>query len=168
VVVIGALLVIWRKLLVKRYALIAPAIERTLLIGAIAMLPWPFMDYAYVQAMQTLSGRWTEAPQIRLSLVIAPWALLLLIFFLARMSRKIERMGQLVGAVVSLIALLRYEELSDGAVRLLGIGAPGWIIGALAVVSFICLMALRWPAHLQRALNSVFGRHPDDHAPHAP
>ena len=100
VVVIGVLLVIWRKLLEAKYALIAPAIERAMLIGAVSMLPWPFMDYAYVQAMQTLSGRWSVAPHFRLSLVIAPWALLLLIFFLGRMSRKIERLGQLAGAVV--------------------------------------------------------------------
>ena len=161
VVVIGVLLVIWRKLLEAKYALIAPAIERAMLIGAVSMLPWPFMDYAYVQAMQTLSGRWSVAPHFRLSLVIAPWALLLLIFFLGRMSRKIERLGQLAGAVVSLLALLRYEQFNDAAVLSLGIGAPFWIVGALPLLAIAGLMALRWPAHLQRGLNGVFGRHPD-------
>ncbi len=158
VVLIGVLLVIWRRLLEDKYALIAPAIERSLLIGAVAMLPWPFMDYAYVSAMQTLSGRWTVAPQLRLSLVIAPWALLLLVFFLGRMGRKIERMGQLAGAVVSLVALLRYEELNDAGVRALGIGAPSWLIVVLPVFSVVCLLSLRWPAQLQRGVNGMFGR----------
>ena len=55
------------------------------------------MDYAYSQAMETLSGRATDALEVRLSLIIGPWALLLLVFFLARMGRKIERLGQLAG-----------------------------------------------------------------------
>jgi hypothetical protein len=161
VITIGVLLVIWRRLLETEYKLIAPAIERALLIGAVAMLPWPFMDYAYASAMQTLSGRWTFAPQLRLSLVIAPWALLLLVFFLGRMSRKIERMGQLAGAVVSMVALLRYEELNDAAVRTLGVGAPAWIVVVLPLLSIACLTALRWPAHLQKGMNGMFGRQPD-------
>ena len=148
-------------MLKQHYEPIAPVIERSLLIGAVAMLPWPFMDYAYVQAIQTLSGRMSAAPQLRLSLIIAPWALLLLVFFLGRMSRKIERLGQLAGAVVSLIALLRYEQLNDVALLTLGIAAPFWIIAALPLLSVVCLMALRWPAHLQRSLNGVFGRYPE-------
>ena len=167
VVLIGVLLVIWRRLLEEKYALIAPAIERSLLIGAVAMLPWPFMDYAYVSAMETLSGRWHVAPQLRLSLVIAPWALLLLVFFLGRMGRKIERLGQLAGAVVSLVALLRYEELNDAAVRTLGIGAPEWVIVVLPLFSFICLLVLRWPAQLQSALNGMFGRQAEAAPPQA-
>jgi hypothetical protein len=162
VVLIGALLVIWRKLIERRYAAIAPAIERALLIGAVAMLPWPFMDYAHMQAMQTLSGRWTGSFQPRLSLVIAPWALLLLVFFLARMGRKIERLGQLAGAGASVIAVLRYEQLNDVAVRTLGIGAPLWVIAAILFLALACISTLRWPRHLQRAINGVVGRPPDE------
>jgi hypothetical protein len=168
VVVIGALLVIWRKLLERTYAPIAPAIERALLIGALAMLPWPFMDYAFTQAMQTLSGRWSPSLQFRLSLVIAPWALLILVFFLARMGRKIERLGQLAGAGASVIALLRYEQINDASVRAVGVGAPLWMIPAIIVVACFCLTTLRWPKHLQRAINGVVGRPPDEGADRAP
>ncbi len=158
VIVIGALLVIWRNLLEDKYAAIAPAIERALLVGAVAMLPWPFMDYAYVQAMQALSGRWTPSLQPRLSLVIAPWALLLLVFFLARMGRKVERLGQLAGAVASLIAVLRYEQINDASVRFLGVGAPLWIIAIIIGGVVACMTTLRWPTHFQRAINGVIGR----------
>ncbi len=168
VVVIGVLLAIWRKLLEARYAPIAPAIERALLIGAAAMLPWPFMDYAHAQAMQTLAGRWTAGLQPRLSLVIAPWALLLLIFFLARMGRKIERLGQLAGAGASVIAVLRYEQLNDAAVRTLGAGAPLWLIPLLLAACVFALTMLRWPRHLQRAINGVVGRPPDEGTERAP
>jgi hypothetical protein len=135
--VIGVLLVIWRRTLDHTYPSLAPAIERSLFIGAIAMLLWPAMDYAYLTAMQTLTGRWSDQPELRLSLVIAPWALLILMYFLARMSRKIERMGQLVGAAASIVAVLRYEQLNDWAVRIVGIGAPIWSVAVLAVASLI-------------------------------
>ena len=161
VVVIGVLLMIWRKLLEEIYADIAPAIERAMLIGAVAMVPWPFMDYAYAQAVQALSGRQNNAVEIRPSLVIAPWALLLLVFFLSRMGRKVERLGQLAGAFASLVAVLRYEQLNDVAVRYLGIGAPWWMLLVLVTFIVTCLMGLRWPRHLQRAINGVIGRHPD-------
>ena len=167
-VVIGVLLVIWRKTLETHYHGIAPAIERSLLIGAVAMLPWPFMDYAYLEAMQTLTGRWSSGPQFRLSLVIAPWALLLLLYFLARMGRKIERMGQLAGAVASVIALLRYEQLNDWAVRVLGAGAPMGMIGALVAFAIVCLLLLRQSGHLQRAINVALGAHPNDGAAQGP
>lgn len=135
--VIGVLLVIWRRTLDRAYPSLAPAIERSLFIGALAMLLWPAMDYAYLTAMQTLTGRWSGQPELRLSLVIAPWALLILMYFLARMSRKIERMGQLVGAAASIVAVLRYEQLNDWAVRFVGIGAPIWSVAVLAVTSLI-------------------------------
>jgi hypothetical protein len=162
VIIIGALLVIWRKLLERVYAPIAPAIERALLVGAVAMLPWPFMDYAYTQAMQTLSGRWTPSLQFRLSLVIAPWALLILVFFLARMGRKIERLGQLAGAGASVVALLRYEQINDASVRIVGVGAPIWVLPIIIILATVCLTTLRWPKRFQRAINGVIGRPPDE------
>jgi len=144
VLVIGVLLTVWRRKLEEEYAPLAPSVERSMLIGALAMLPWPIMDYAHLQAMQTLVGRWSTSPDLRLSLVIAPWTLLLLFYFLGRMSRKIERLGQLAGAVASIIALLRYEQLNDWGVRLLGIGAPIWTIGILAVLAVGGYVALKY------------------------
>ena len=53
------------------------------------MLFWPAMDYGYQQTANVLFGRWGSAgPQLRLSLVIAPWALLLLFYFLTRLGKK--------------------------------------------------------------------------------
>lgn len=144
VLVIGVLLTIWRRKLEDEYAPLAPSVERSMLIGALAMLPWPVMDYAHLQAMQTLVGRWSTQPDMRLSLVIAPWTLLLLFYFLGRMSRKIERLGQLAGAVASIIALLRYEQLNDWGVRVLGIGAPLWSIGIIVVLAVGGFVALTY------------------------
>ena len=62
------------------------------------------------------------APQLRYSLVIVPWALLLLFYFLRRLGKQGELIGQIAGVVSAAVAVLRYEQLNDWAVRLLGIG----------------------------------------------
>ena len=87
------------------------------------MLFWPAMDYGYQQTANVLFGRCDAGLQLRLSLVIAPWALLLLFYFLRRLGKQGEMIGQIAGVVVAAVAVLRYEELNDWAVRLFGVGA---------------------------------------------
>jgi hypothetical protein len=147
VVAIGALLAVWRNRLHQHYARLIPAIERGIIIGGIAMLFWPVMDYGYQQTTNVLFGRWSTGPQLRLSLVIAPWVLLLLFYFLTRLGKQGELIGQISGVIVAAIAILRYEDLNDWAVRLLGIGAGTWVavvLGALMLSGFVALLR-RWP-----------------------
>jgi len=103
------------------------------------------MDYAYQQTANVLFGRWGAGPQLRLSLVIAPWALVLLFYFLTRLGKKGEIVGQVSGVVVAAVAILRYEELNDWTVRLLGIGAGRWIVTSLFVLALIGLLILLMP-----------------------
>ena len=70
-------------------------------------------------------------PQLRLSLVIAPWALLLLFYFLRRLGKQGETIGQIAGVVTAAVAVLRYEDLNDWAVRLLGTGSQAEILRPL-------------------------------------
>ena len=142
VVVIAALLAARRSHLDRHYPELIPPIERGVLIGAFAMLFWPIMDYGYQQTANVLYGRF-EGVQLRYSLVIVPWALLLLFYFLRRLGKRAEMVGQIAGVVTAAVAVLRYEDLNDWAVRLLGIGADRWIVGvlaALAVIGFVVLM----------------------------
>jgi hypothetical protein len=145
VVVIGALLVLWRHTLETRYPDNAIAIERSMLVGAAAMLIWPFMDYAYHQSALAVFGRLADGPHLRLSLVIGPWALLLLFYFLGRLGRRIERVGQIGGGIASFVAVLRYEELNDWAVRLVGTGGAVWEIGAMVALALAGWVLLRIP-----------------------
>jgi hypothetical protein len=145
VVFIGALLVLWRHTLEAAYPESAIAIERSMLVGAAAMLVWPMMDYAYHQTALSLFGRLADGPHFRLSLVIGPWALLLLFYFLGRMGRKIERVGQVAGGFASLLAVFRYEEVNDWAVRLVGTGGAVWEIGAMVAIALIGWVLLRLP-----------------------
>jgi hypothetical protein len=142
VVVIAALLAKWRDRLDQYYGELIPPIERGVIIGAFAMLFWPIMDYGYQQTANVLFGRF-EGVQLRYSLVIVPWALLLLFYFLRRLGRQGEMIGQIAGVVTAAVAVLRYEDLNDWAVRILGIGTNMWIVGvlvAIAIVGFVGLI----------------------------
>ena len=145
VVAIGILLSVWRNRIDQHYKAMVPTLERGIIFGALAMLLWPAMDYGYQQTANALFGRWSAGPQLRLSLVIAPWALLLLFYFLRRLGRQGETIGQVAGVVTAGVAVLRYEDLNDWAVRLFGVGSQGYIIAGLAVVAAVGLVALLWP-----------------------
>jgi hypothetical protein len=145
VIGIGILLSGWRDKIDLLYREKIPAVERGVIIGALAMLFWPAMDYGYQQTANVLFGRWDAGPQLRLSLVIAPWALLLLFYFLRRLGKQGEMIGQIAGVVTAAVAVLRYEELNDWAVRLLGVGSQEWIIAGILVVALAGFVALLWP-----------------------
>ena len=98
VIAIGALLALWRDRIDQHYRELVPRLERGVIIGALAMLLWPAMDYGYQQTANVLFGR-RRGLQLRLSLVIAPWALLLLFYFLRRLGKQGEMIGQISGVV---------------------------------------------------------------------
>jgi hypothetical protein len=158
-VMIGVLLAVWRNLIDQHYRELVPRLERGIIIGAFAMLFWPAMDYGYQQTANALFGRLEAGPQLRPSLVIAPWALLLLFYFLRRLGRQGEMVGQISGVVVAAVAVLRYEQLNDWVGRLFGIGADRWTLIAQAVLAVLGLAGLLW---LRRS-----GRYPDAAMPAA-
>ena len=145
VVTMGPLLASWRNRIDLHYRALVPAIERGMIVGGLAMLFWPAMDYGYQETSDALFGRTNAGSQFRLSLVIAPWALLLMFYFLRRLGKQGETIGRVAGVVTAGIAVLRYEELNDWAERLVGIGAAGWSIGMLTAIALGGFVALWWP-----------------------
>ena len=145
VVVIGCLLAAWRDRVDVHYARYVPAMERGIIIGAFAMLFWPAMDYGYLTTTNVLFGRIDTAPQFRLSLIIAPWVLLLLFYFLRRLGKQGEMISQISGVVVAAVAVLRYEQLNDWATKLLGVGMPTWVLAGLLVLTAAGFIGLFWP-----------------------
>jgi hypothetical protein len=144
VVAIAVLLAFWRDRIDQLYADKIPNLERGIIIGGFAMLFWLAMDYGYQQTANVLYGRMTAGPQLRLSLVLVPWALLLLFYFLRRLGRQGELVGQISGVVFAGVAVLRYEQLNDWVVRLFGIGADGWVLAVLVAIPAVGLAALYW------------------------
>jgi hypothetical protein len=146
VVAIGLLLAVWRDRIDTHYREFVPQLERGVIIGAFAMLFWPAMDYGYQQTANVLFGRADAGPQIRLSLVIAPWALLLLFYFLRRLGKQGEMIGQISGVIVAAVAVLRYEQLNDWVGRLFGSGMDEKMMivqAVFAVLGLIALLAFR-------------------------
>ena len=144
VIGIGLLLSVWRDKIDQLYRDSVPGVERGVIVGAFAMLLWPAMDYGYQQTSNVLFGRW-EGLQLRLSVVIAPWALLLLFYFLRRLGKQGETIGQIAGVVTAAVALLRYEDLNDWAVRLLGVGSQDRVMAGLLALALAGLVGLLWP-----------------------
>jgi hypothetical protein len=144
VVAIAVLLAFWRDRIDRLYADKIASLERGVIIGGFAMLFWLAMDYGYQQTANVLYGRMTAGPQLRLSLVLVPWALLLLFYFLRRLGKQGELVGQISGVVFAGVAVLRYEQLNDWVVRLFGIGADGWVLAVLVAIPAVGLAALYW------------------------
>ncbi len=145
VLAIGFLLAVWRAHLDRHYGPDVPAIERGILIGAIAMLTWPLLDYGYLETTNMLFGRLSDGPEWRMSLVVAPWALLLLFYFMQRLGRDLERVAQIAGIVGSGVAVLRYDDINDWALRLAGAGAHMVPIAGMLVLLVAGFVALYWP-----------------------
>ena len=147
-IVIGVFLVIWRNMLDTYYDDYGPRIERGVLIGAFAMLFWPMTNYAAQLAQFTLNGRWQENLPINIttpSLLVVPWALLLLFYFLRRLGRRAETIGRVGGIAASVVAILTFDDLVNWAARIAGIGTDWVTLGILVGVVLAALFIVLYP-----------------------
>jgi len=143
-VIIAALLAFWRKRIDILHPDYVPAIERGIIVGGLSMLTWPLMDYAYLQTSMAMFGRSHGGLHLRWSLVIVPWAILLPFFFLRRLDKNRELIAQGASVIASAVAILRYPQINDWAVRLLGAGAEPWTFGLFVGLSLIAFVWLFW------------------------
>jgi len=143
-IVVATMLAVWRNKIDVLYKRHVPAIERGIMIGAIAMLFWPIMDYGYQQTSDLLFGRNYGAFKWRLSLVIVPWVVLLLFFFLRRFGKNLAMVGQMGGIAGGLFAALRYQDINNWSQRFFGSGAEDWMPIVFAALALIGLFVLLW------------------------
>lgn len=143
-VIIAGLLAFWRKRIDVLYPEYVSVIERGIIIGGLSMLTWPLMDYAYLQTSMALFGRMHGGLHLRWSLVIVPWAILLPFFFLRRLDKNREMIAQGASVIASAIAILRYPQINDWAVRLLGAGAEPWTFALFVCLSLGAFVWLFW------------------------
>ena len=149
-VTIGLLLVVWKKTLRARYWPWQRQMELGLQIGAVAMLAWPVMDYAYQLTSDVLFGQYLKLP-LRLSLVTVPWVLLLTFHFKDRLKED-ARFGQIVGTIASgVVFFVRGQDISDWSAKIVGIGGLVPVFAAIAVGSYVGAIMLirRLPAALR-------------------
>ncbi|MDX2156883.1 MAG: hypothetical protein SFW09_10280 [Hyphomicrobiaceae bacterium] len=144
IMLIGILLIAWKRTLKAAYSGKLVAMERGLQIGAAAMLLWPVMDYAYQQTSDVLYGPASSFP-LRLSLVVVPWALLLTFYFADKVRIELARLVQIVGSALSGVAILRYQDISDWSSKLVGLGASSLNFLLLIVLGLaVIIMLLVW------------------------
>lgn len=141
IVLIGIFLIAWKHTLWTHYGPHIRAMERGLQIGAVTMLFWPIMDYAYQQTSDVLYGPKSTFP-LRLSLVVVPWALLLTFYFANKVRIELARAAQVVGGAASGVAVLRYQDISDWSSKIAGPGAATLHFFLLAGLCLIILVML--------------------------
>jgi hypothetical protein len=138
-IVIGLMLTFWLKKLDKHYAHLMPKIENNLLIGAFAMLFWPVMDFGHERSMAVLYGDLTS--HLMVSLMVVPWALLLLFNFLRRVGERRKIFGRFAGGAAGALAIINSEKAIDLSSRFAGSGA-GWIESGSLVLIVLATVAL--------------------------
>ncbi|MGE0767763.1 MAG: hypothetical protein AB7L90_14970 [Hyphomicrobiaceae bacterium] len=149
-VAIGLLLVVWKRTLRARYSPWQRQMELGLQIGAVAMLAWPVMDYAYQLTTDVLFGQYMKLP-LRLSLVTVPWVLLLTFHFKDRLKED-ARFGQIVGTIASGVAFfVRGQDISDWSAKIVGVGGEVIVFAAIAMASYVgaIMLTRRLPAALR-------------------
>ena len=154
--IIGALLVVWQRRIKDHYPAQLEGIENGVIVGAIAMIVWFLMDYGYQQTSDLLFGRQQTGFPIRLSFVIVPWAVLLVLYFTKSERGKETQInpGQLLTALASNVAAVQYDKIANLSFRLLGAGAEWKIFALLVFVSILMLFVILFP----NFLTSVFGQ----------
>ena len=164
--VIGALLVVWQRRIRELYPNGLEDIENGIIIGAVAMVFWFLMDYAYQQTSDLLFGRQQAGFPIRLSFIIVPWAVLLMLYFTRSVRAQDTQInpGQLLIALLSSVAAVQYDKIANLSFRLLGAGAEWWIYAFLLCISLLMLILILFPNVLQ----TVFGQLNDESSRKSP
>ncbi len=146
--VIGIMLAVWRREVDRQYGAYARRIERGVIIGAIAMMLWPLMNHAFLQAESVLYGTQNESMYVKLSpvfsLLFGCWSLLIVLFFFRQHERDVEAAGKIAGGIASAVAVVKYNQIIDYSVRLFGAGADRRELIGLAALLAVAFLALFW------------------------
>lgn len=142
---VGILLLHWQKRLTSLYATHLESLERGVIVGAVAMLFWLLMDYGYQQTSDVLFGREYAGLPVRHSLVIFPWAALLIIYFVKRLGSPLYNYAQLSTIAASSVAVVKYELISNVSVRAFGSGAETAIFIVLGIIALFGLNLVYGP-----------------------
>ncbi len=160
-VAISAMLALRRRRLEQHYREHMGAIEKGVLIGAVAMLFFPVMNHAFLQsaAMLDVAGGSNNyrGPAPFISFIFGAWALTLLFFFYRRRDKQMEFLGRIGGVVASGIAILKYDLIISYFVRYAGSGASPTDIWVLAAIAAALLLMLAMKTDEEFVGAKIFG-----------
>ncbi len=160
-VAISLMLALRRRRLEEHYRQHMGAIEKGVLIGAVAMLFFPVMNHAFLQsaAMLDVAGGSNNyrGPAPFISFIFGAWALILLFFFYRRRDKEVEFLGRIGGVIASAIAILKYDVIISYFVRYAGSGASPNDIGVLVAIGLGLLLLLRLKTNDEFVGAKIFG-----------
>jgi hypothetical protein len=139
--IISVMLAVRRVSMVTHYSAYLRAIERGVLVGAVAMVVFPVMSHAFLQSAALLyfgggptGGYRSTAPLF--SFLLGAWGLLLLFFFYGQQNERVQNLARMGGMIGSAVAVVKYDAIIDIFVRLFGTGA------GLVNVTLLCVAAV--------------------------
>ncbi len=158
IIITALLLVVWNKQVEDNYAPLMPKMERGLVTSAIVMLLWPLMEYAYAQSAGVMYGDWSPGFNLKASIVILPWAVLIAIYFLK--SRGFGVVSQVSSVLGAMFAALQYDQITNMAVKWTGSGASWLQMGTLFSLFLFGLFTVCWPSKKEKLLRAQQGNEP--------
>lgn len=145
---VGVLLVRYRKGLRETYGGTVDDITLGLAIGGGVMLVWPLMNASYLETTALLTGDGSSsaytvfAPLTTLGFGV--WAMLLLFFHLRSYPSQVEYAAKIGGFVVAAIGVFRYEDIIGYLTKTLGIGGGvvAIVVFAVAIAALVATLAM--------------------------
>lgn len=146
---ISILLTLRHAGVMRHYPDLIGRIEVGVLVGAVAMIFFPFMSQGYVQSADALFGVQQKGGfrsiVTLMSFLFGAWALLILLFFFRRRNQELELAAKLAGVLASTIAVLKYDLLVSIVVRTLGSGASEAAVAVLVALAVLAVLILLSP-----------------------
>jgi hypothetical protein len=166
--VISIMLAVRRQAMEVHYAGYTRAIERGVLVGAVAMVIFPVMSHAFLQSAALLyygggptGGYRATAPAF--SFALGAWGLLLLFFFYGRQNERVQNLARIGGMIGSAVAVVKYDQIIDVCVRLFGTGAGLLNVALLCAAAFAAMaLIMTWKSYERRARRAARASQVDD------
>lgn len=150
-VVISIMLAFRRKRITEMYPEYSDAVDRGVLVGAIAMLMLPLMHIGFLLSTQLLHGDGGTASPHRVpetfTTIFGIWGALIVVFFLHPANQQAESFSRIMGVIATLIFAVKGDIVTDYVVRLFGAGAGVWSLGLMIAIALFLLFVLwgwRW------------------------
>lgn len=145
--VISALLASRRKRIEEIYPAFSPAIDRGVMIGAIAMVLLPLMHNGFLLTTTLLHGGGGATSFHRIpetfTVAFGLWALLIILSFLHPANKQAEIAARILGVIASVVFALQASTVTDYTIYWFGAGA-GAISLATTLVFAIILLGVLW------------------------
>jgi hypothetical protein len=142
-VIAGAMLVVaHRNRIDQYYAELVPKIERSIIIGAGALLFWPLTDAAANYSDPVINRDWNF--EFRASMIVPFWCLFLVFYLSRRLGRQGEMLWKVAGLVFLTAVIILYSDIASWVTRVFGAGMGPGTLATCVVIAVAGMLLLLW------------------------